>query len=166
MGLFVAFQIGCALAPNIASLNIFRFFAGFFGSPTVTNAGGTITDIWPQSNRSVPMAFFSAASFLGPVSAPVAGGFITQYIPWRWNFWVSLILSGMVYTAVLLFLPETYPLSLLQSKARWLGRESEIVQDRNPKEQLRVSLIRPWLMLFTEPILFSLSLYMALVYGM
>lgn len=32
--LFVAFTVGCALAPNIASLLIFRFFCGFFGSPT------------------------------------------------------------------------------------------------------------------------------------
>lgn len=54
---------------------VFRFFSGFFGSPTVTNSGGSITDIWPQDNRSVPLALFSAASFLGPVIAPTGGGF-------------------------------------------------------------------------------------------
>lgn len=32
--LFVAFTVGCALAPNMASLLVFRFFCGFFGSPT------------------------------------------------------------------------------------------------------------------------------------
>lgn len=164
MGLFVAFQIGCALAPNITSLIIFRFFAGFFGSPTVSNSGGSITDLWPQSNRSVPMACFSAASFLGPVFAPVVGGFISQYAPWRWNFWVVLILSGVVYVAVLFFLPETYPTKLLYDKARRLGRENEIGQPQ-VCQQLRSSLTRPWLMLFTEPILFLLSLYMAFIYG-
>ncbi|KAE8167779.1 major facilitator superfamily domain-containing protein [Aspergillus tamarii] len=164
MGLFVAFQIGCALAPNITSLIIFRFFAGFFGSPTVSNSGGSITDLWPQSNRSVPMACFSAASFLGPVFAPVVGGFISQYAPWRWNFWVVLILSGVVYVAVLFFLPETYPTKLLYDKARRLGRENEIGQPE-VCQQLRSSLTRPWLMLCTEPILFLLSLYMAFIYG-
>jgi hypothetical protein len=32
--LFFCFNIGCALAPNIAALLVFRFLCGFFGSPT------------------------------------------------------------------------------------------------------------------------------------
>jgi len=32
--LFLCFDIGCALAPNLAALLIFRFLCGFFGSPT------------------------------------------------------------------------------------------------------------------------------------
>ncbi|PWY65503.1 MFS general substrate transporter [Aspergillus eucalypticola CBS 122712] len=162
LGLFVLFQIGCALAPNIASLIIFRFLAGFFGSPSVTNSGGSITDLWPQSERSVPLALFSAGSFLGPVFAPVAGGFISEYLSWRWNFWVVLIVSGVVYAACVLFLPETYAPKLLRDKACRQG----VVQDGpSLNSQLMTSLTRPWLMLFAEPILFLLSLYMAFIYG-
>ena len=32
--LFFCFNLGCALAPNIAALLILRFLSGFFGSPT------------------------------------------------------------------------------------------------------------------------------------
>lgn len=32
--LFVLFNLGCALSPNIEALLIFRFLCGFFGSPT------------------------------------------------------------------------------------------------------------------------------------
>ncbi|KAL4931588.1 major facilitator superfamily domain-containing protein [Aspergillus undulatus] len=95
LGLFVQFQIGCALAPNVASMIVFRFLAGFFGSPAVTNSGGSITDIWPQDNRSVPLALFSAASFLGP------------------NFWLVLIVSGTCYVAMIMFLLERYAEKLL-----------------------------------------------------
>jgi multidrug resistance protein len=164
LGLFVLFQIGCALAPNVASMIIFRFFSGFFGSPTVTNSGGSITDIWPQDNRSVPLALFSAASFLGPVIAPTVGGFICQYTSWRWNFWVVLILSGLCYVAMTVFLPETYAPKLLADKRRCMPGYSAANQPP-VKEMLYTTLTRPWLMLFTEPILFLLSLYMALVYG-
>ena len=160
--LFVLFQLACALAPNVATLMVFRFFSGFFGSPTVTNSGGSITDIWPQSHRSVPLAFFTAASFLGPVIAPTLGGFIVEYLSWRWIFWVVLIIGGAVYLSMVVFLPETYQSKLLQDKACRLGKPYR----RQPiKQQLCISLTRPWLMLFTEPILFSLSLYMAFVYG-
>lgn len=44
--LFCAFQIGCATAQNIETLLICRFFVGMFGSPSLTVAGGTMSDIW------------------------------------------------------------------------------------------------------------------------
>ena len=162
MLLFVLSQIGCALAPNIASQLIFRFLSGFFGSPTVTNSGGTITDVWPQSHRSVPLALFSAASFLGPVIAPTVGGFVSEYLAWEWNFWVVLILSGTVYIAMVLFLPETYQPKIARDKAQRLGGK---VERADMTRELYINLTRPWLMLFREPILFTLSLYMAFVYG-
>ncbi|RMZ81328.1 hypothetical protein DV738_g2303, partial [Chaetothyriales sp. CBS 135597] len=164
LGLFVLFQIGCALAPNIALLIVFRFFAGFFGSPTVTNSGGSLTDIWPQENRSVPLALFSAASFLGPVIAPTVGGFICQYTSWRWIFWVVLILGGICYVAMAIFVPETYSPKLLGDKRRRMPGYSTL--DHPPLTQILYStLTRPCLMLFTEPILFLLSLYMAFLFG-
>lgn len=143
---------------------LFRFFSGFFGLPTVTNSGGSITDIWPQNNRSVLLALFSAASFLGPVIAPTVGGFICQYTSWRWNFWVVLILSGASYITMVVLLPETYPPKLLRGKMRDMPGH-DIPTHTMVKEQLYTTLTQPWLMLFTKPILFLLSLYMAFVYG-
>jgi hypothetical protein len=61
-----------------------------------------------------------------------------------------------------IFLPETYSPRLLQEKQPRL----EVSQ---PRQSLKVifqtSLTRPCVMFFTEPILFLLSLYMALIYG-
>ena len=68
---------------------------------------------------------------------------------------------------MLLFLPETYR-PLLVRRKKYLaanqprGRE---LRDALRNAQWRVSLTRPGVMLFTEPIVFSLSLYMALIYG-
>ena len=50
--LFFCFNIGCALAPNIAALLILRFLAGFFGSPTseylhsVPNVLSRVLTVW------------------------------------------------------------------------------------------------------------------------
>ncbi|KAL4785161.1 major facilitator superfamily domain-containing protein [Aspergillus varians] len=166
LALFVLFQIGCALAPNMASMIVFRFFSGFFGSPAVTNSGGSLTDLWSQSDRTVPLALFSAASFLGPVIAPTVGGFICQYADWRWCFWVVLMLSGTGYVATIVFLPETYPPTLIQNKARASHPGPATTVNRvTVQAQFSTNLTRPWIMLFTEPILFLLSLYMAFIYG-
>ncbi|KAI9676720.1 MAG: hypothetical protein M1822_008283 [Bathelium mastoideum] len=162
LSLFVVFNLACALAPNLAALLIFRFFAAFFGSPSVTNSGGSITDMWAPSERSVPLALYTAASFLGPVVAPIAGGFISQYTTWRWNYWVVTIISGTVFLAMLLFLPETYPTALLRRKCRRAGVPPP---QKSLADLYVVSLRRPIIMLLTEPILASLSLYMALVFA-
>ena len=162
MFLFSCFNIGCALSTNLAALLTFRFFSGFFGSPVVTNSGGCLADIWPQSHRSVPFALFTTGSSLGPVLGPVVGGFISQHLDWRWLYWVVTIIAAIVYTAMLFFLPETYTTTLLERKMAKAG----IKRPRQSfKEQYSTNLTRPWLLLFTEPILFVLGLYSAFVWG-
>ncbi|KAJ0426775.1 major facilitator superfamily domain-containing protein [Aspergillus carlsbadensis] len=164
LGLFVLLQIGCALAPNIASMIIFRFLAGFLGSPAVTNSGGSITDMWAPDSRSVPLALFSATSFLGPVIAPTVGGFICQYITWRWTFWLVLIMSSVCYIPLIALVPETYAPKLLTDKRRRITGSA--AGDQPPlRSLLRTTLTRPLNILLTEPILFLLSLYMAFVFG-
>ncbi|CAG8959764.1 hypothetical protein HYFRA_00001671 [Hymenoscyphus fraxineus] len=162
LGLFVCFNAGCALAPNIQALLIFRFLSGFFGSSAVANTGGALADIWPQSHRSVPFALFATAGSLGPVFAPIVGGFISQYLTWRGNYWLLSILSGVIYVAMIIILPETYASVLLQWKMEKAG-----IQPANQAstERYVTTLTRPWMMLFTEPILFTLGLYSACLWG-
>jgi MFS family permease len=79
--IMVAFNGGAAGAPNMASLVIFRFLAGAFGSSVLTNAGGVIADMFEAKERGLALAGFALAPFLGPAlgkslcylsSAPVA----------------------------------------------------------------------------------------------
>jgi multidrug resistance protein len=165
---FCLANLGCALSPNIAAFLIFRFLAGFFGSPGVANSAGSIVDLWPDSQRSVPLAFYTVASFCGPVLAPIIGGILTQYVSWRWNFWVVLIVSAAIYSVLVIWLPETYPPRLLQRKLEGHGTaKAEFSGQRRKslRNLFALTLTRPWIILVTEPILISLSLYMAFVYG-
>lgn len=63
---FFLFQIPCALAPNAAVLLTFRFLAGAFGSSPLSNAGGTISDIWPADERGVATTLYSSGPWFGP----------------------------------------------------------------------------------------------------
>lgn len=162
LGLFCCFNLGCALAPNVEALLVLRFLCGFFGAPTVTNSGGSLADIWPQSQRSVPFALFTTGSSLGPVVAPIVGGFVAERLSWRWQYWIVTFVSGAVYVAMLFALPETYATVLLQ----WKKKKAGIRPARMSfKERYANDLTRPWIMLFTEPILFTLGLYSALIWG-
>ena len=66
---FCVWQIGCALAPNLNSLIVFRFLAGIGGSGCMTIGGGVIADLFQPDRRGLATALYS----LGPLFGPVLG---------------------------------------------------------------------------------------------
>ncbi|KJZ72450.1 hypothetical protein HIM_08119 [Hirsutella minnesotensis 3608] len=169
-----AFNAGCAGAQNPWTLIILRFFAGAFGSSPLTNAGGTIADMFPSSERGLALAIFAAAPFLGPVLGPVIGGFIGMTAGWRWVMGFLAIFSGALWVIGGLCIPETYSPVLLRRRAAKLsqmtGRCYVSAADHAQEkvtlgESIKAALLRPWILLFREPIVLLLSIFMAIIYG-
>ncbi|QPG95263.1 hypothetical protein C2857_007919 [Epichloe festucae Fl1] len=169
-----AFNAGCAGAQNMWTLLIMRFLAGSFGSSPLTNAGGTIADMFDADQRGLATAIFAAAPFLGPVLGPVAGGFLGMEAGWRWVMGLLTAFSGTVWILGTLLVPETYSPVLLRQRAAELSKitgehyVSKLDHDRGRvtlAESFKTALSRPWILLFKEPIVFLLSIYMAIVYG-
>lgn len=89
--LFLIFNIASAVAPNLASLIVFRFLCGFAGVTPTTLGSGTIADLIPPQSRGKAMALWSLGPLFGPIIGPVAGGFLVEATNWRWVFWVLSI---------------------------------------------------------------------------
>ncbi|KAK7420132.1 hypothetical protein QQZ08_010546 [Neonectria magnoliae] len=169
-----AFNAGCAGAQNGWTLIILRFLAGAFGSSPLTNAGGVIADMFPASQRGLAMALFAAAPFLGPVLGPIIGGFLGMTEGWRWVMGFLAIFSGVLWILGALILPETYAPVLLRKRAAKLSKMTgkhyiSVVDHKQGKPTfsvaLKTALLRPWILLFKEPIVLLLSIYMAIIYG-
>jgi multidrug resistance protein len=168
------FVIPCAVSKNIATLLVCRAIDGIAFSAPMTLVGGTLADLWKNEERGVPMAAFSAAPFLGPAIGPLVGGFLSDNLGWRWLYWIQLILSVTVWVLITFTVPETYTPTLLARRAKKL-REStgddkfvtEADLDLRPLfERLRLFLVRPFQLLFLEPIVFFISVYMSVLYGL
>ncbi|KAF7729664.1 hypothetical protein EC973_004037 [Apophysomyces ossiformis] len=175
LGVYFIFNIPCAVAKNIETLLVCRFFSGFFGSACLTIAGGTISDLFPAKERGNAIAYFAAAPFAGPVLGPIVGGWIsigTQN--WRWIYWVNTIFAGMMWIIVILVMPETYHPILLKKRAKRLRYETGdpsyvTVEEEFPvplSELLKDTMVRPFGMLVTEPILLLMSMYIAIIYSL
>ena len=169
-----AFAAGCAGAQNIETLVILRFFAGAFGSSPLTNAGGVISDMFNAQDRGVATSMFAIAPFMGPVLGPIVGGFVGQEVGWRWVEGVMAIFAGVVWIVGTLVVPETYAPFLLRDRANALSKEMgkvyvSIVDAQRAKissgAAFKQALTRPWILLFREPIVLTLSIYMAIIYG-
>lgn len=169
-----AFNAGAAGATNIQTLIILRFLAGCFGSSPFGNAGGTIADMFPASQRGIAISFFAAAPFLGPTIGPIIGGFLATGAGWRWVEGFLAAFSGALWLCIIFLLPETYAPVLLRRRAAKLSEltgkiyRSKLDIERGPVplgRTLKKALSRPWVLLFREPIVFLLSVYMSIIYG-
>src|SRR5437764_13708298 len=111
---------------------------------------------------------------LGPAIGPIAGGFITEKTTWRWMFYATSIADAIIQLSGLFFLQETYAPTLLQRKKSKLIKATGNTALHTPYDKLgrtlaktlRVSLVRPFRLLATQPIVQVLAIYMAYLYGL
>jgi hypothetical protein len=83
------------------------------------------------------------------------------------------IFTGVIVIVGIIIYPETYAPVLLRWRAEKLSKVTGMVYRSKFEEKSQVQLFlllktclsRPWIFLFREPIVFLLSLYMAIVYG-
>jgi MFS family permease len=80
---FTVFNGAVVASQNIWTLIILRFLAGTFGSSPLTNAGGTVADVFNAQKRGLGMAIFAAAPFMGPAVGPIVSIFLPALLSGR-----------------------------------------------------------------------------------
>lgn len=155
----------CALATSLAEIIVVRFFGAVFGAVMICNGAGTIADISTEENRARFMSWWSIAPLNGPVTGPLIGGYVAQYMGWRWDNWIVLILTGAA-VLIMATVRETYVPQILKQKAARRRRDEEDERywcqydSRKPTvELMRVNLSRPFVLSFTEPILWFFNVW-------
>lgn len=142
-----------------------------FGSSSIVNSAGVITDIFVAKERGLAMMVWTSAPFQGPTIGPIAGGFVAQYGGWRWNDGMTVIFTGVLWVLGMIFVPETYTPYLLVERARKLEQKTGqkyVSKLEIGKEQvkasgtLRKAIARPWIILFFEAMVLLLSIYTAI----
>lgn len=104
---------------------------------------------------------------------PIVGGFINQYANWRWSYYVLIIWSSVMLVCMIFLVPETYMPVVLRNKARKLRKEtgeerwkaSIEMHERSVTMTVLRSLPRPFMLLFMDPMCFSLCLFTSIVLG-
>ena len=168
------FTIASAVAKDIQTLIICRFFAGMFGASQLSVVPGVLSDIYNNMHRGVAISLYALTVFVGPFSAPFIGGFIAiSSLGWRWTLYIPAFMSFASVSLFALFLKETYVPVLLIAKASAIRRETGNWGIHAKQEEIEVDFqallqkyfTRPLQMLVTEPIILLISLYMSFIYG-
>lgn len=61
----------------------------------------------------------------GSVLGPIVGGFVEEFLAWRWNIWIQLIFGGFVQIIHILLVPETRTTVMMNNIAKKRRREGE-----------------------------------------
>ncbi|TEY46284.1 hypothetical protein BOTCAL_0317g00040 [Botryotinia calthae] len=168
--LFILCLIGGALSTNMSMLIAFRFLCGLVVS-SVTLGPSIVGDLFRKEDRGTAMSVAIAFPLLGPFAGPVVGTYITEAKGWRWSIWIVVIAVGAVTCFGFLTFRETYKVKLVQRKVERLRKSTgnENLRSKYASSEKHAdtkdSLLRPIQMLFFSPIVFIISFFTALVYG-
>lgn len=173
LGGLLVFQIPVAVAENVQTILVCRFFSGVFGSAIFSVVSGMTVELYEPIPRGVALAASSISINLGATIAPVVGGYLAYDASWRWTAWVTLIMAGVLIVASIFTVRETSSPKILRQKARRLRFETGNWALHAKSDEVRIEfddIINRYLtkgirMFVMEPILSIFTAYLTLVYG-
>jgi DHA1 family bicyclomycin/chloramphenicol resistance-like MFS transporter len=102
--------LGCALAPSIGFLIVFRVVQGFGGGMASVVARAVVVDVARGDLLARVMSIMMAIGGLAPMIAPVLGGAVLTFGgTWRTVFWVLVGFGLTMMITAIVFVPESLP---------------------------------------------------------
>lgn len=157
------------LSPNLATLLVLRFLAGFLGSLVLTVGPATINDLWNTERGSSRIAILATfMPFLGIPMGPFAGGWV-MYIgsDWKWLMFFACCVGAPIFFLAC-FMPETSFRQICQRDRAERGLGPEEARPHWLDGFVIVSkmtVFRPLHMLVMEPLVALLDWHVAVAYG-
>ncbi|ESU10330.1 hypothetical protein FGSG_02966 [Fusarium graminearum PH-1] len=178
MQLMIHFQASQTLVTAGVSLYVLGFAVGpLLWAPLCEIWGRQVIFVISYGipdERAIAMAFFSLAPSFGPTLGPFIGGYLADAHGWRWVMGLMAIIAGAFWILDMCCAPETYAPYILSNRAAVLSKKTgkvyiSIYEHQGkadpPNVVLKKALVRPWLLLFLEPVVLILSTYIAIIFG-
>ncbi|HUK23641.1 MAG TPA: DHA2 family efflux MFS transporter permease subunit [Terriglobales bacterium] len=90
VALFTISSFLCGLAPNLATLIVFRILQGAGGGGLQPSEQAILADTFPPAKRGMAFAVYGVAVVTAPALGPTLGGWITDNYTWRWIFFINI----------------------------------------------------------------------------
>lgn len=109
LALFALGSVGCALAPNIHLLIVFRFIQGLGACAGMVVPRAIVRDMHTGTDAARLMALLMLVFSVSPVLAPLTGSLVIALASWRGIFWTVMGAALLGLLLVATALKETRP---------------------------------------------------------
>jgi DHA2 family multidrug resistance protein len=119
--LFAAFSVACAFAHDLPSMIAMRGLQGFAGGVLIPMAFTMVLTKLPKPQQPIGLAIFALSVTFAPAIGPTIGGYLTENFGWQTIFFVNVLPTIVMVTALYLTL-ERQPMQLgLLREGDWTG---------------------------------------------
>ncbi|NUQ95018.1 MAG: MFS transporter [Streptomyces sp.] len=88
--IFIVASALAGLSQNMGELIATRVLQGLGGGGLMSLAIAAVGDLVPPRERGRYEGYFGGVFALGSLGGPLAGGFLTDHLSWRWVFYINL----------------------------------------------------------------------------
>lgn len=104
--IFLAGSALCGLSQNMTQLIIFRAIQGIGGGAMMTNSFAIIADLFTPAERGKWQGLMGGIFGLSSIFGPFIGGWLSDNLSWRWNFYVNMPLGVVAFLGIVFLLPK------------------------------------------------------------
>jgi MFS transporter, DHA2 family, multidrug resistance protein len=119
--LFAVFSVACAFTHDLPSMIAMRGLQGFAGGVLIPMAFTMVLTKLPKPQQPIGLAVFALSVTFAPAIGPTIGGYLTENYGWQTIFFVNVLPTIVMVTALYLTL-EQQPMQLkLLKEGDWAG---------------------------------------------
>ena len=107
LAMIIFASIGCALTDSIGVLLAMRLIQAVGTSAMITVSRAVVRDLFDRAQGARAMSLVMMAQSLGPIVAPLIGGYLIFFFDWRAIFWFSALSIGAMALWAWFAFPET-----------------------------------------------------------
>lgn len=115
---FVATSALCGMATSLFQIVLFRFLQGVFGASLVPLSQSIMLQIFPGEQRGKAMAIWAMGVMVAPILGPTLGGWLTEFISWRWAFYINLPVGIASFMLAMRYVHDT---PVKERRMDWTG---------------------------------------------
>lgn len=104
---YILASIGCALAPTIEVLIVFRLFQALGGCVGMVAPRAMVRDVFPLKENAKIFSLLILILGISPIIAPTAGSYVIGAFGWSHVFTVLTMVSTLILLVVIYWLPES-----------------------------------------------------------
>jgi len=104
---FLIFSMLAGSSTSLTEIVTYRFMQGMFGAALVPLSHHILLDVYPRERHGFAMGWWSVGVMFGAIVGPTLGGALTEFLSWRWVFYVNVPLGVLAFALIGLFLPES-----------------------------------------------------------